>query len=324
MRGAGPLGRGLGIVTPVLGLSFGWVSVRKGAMSGTKRLEGMAKRLPTPLARLAKRVAVWPRARVQAKRCRAGWREHSEAYEQHVLFIAGLPKSGTTWLERMVSSYPGFGEYLMPEVAAHELRTGGSHDYELPSGMFDRFKRMLVLSKMHVHGSVNNCRVLGEAGVRYVVLYRDLRDVAVSNFFYVRDTPWHPEHPHYKGKSVEEGLLVFAERTLEAYADWVRSWHANRDHELSLVVRYEQILEDPAGWMTRVAAHFGLDDSPEMIGRIVEASSMDKMRQSKGSFVRKGKAGDWRNHFTDRVTEAFRSRIGAFLIEFGYETDDHW
>ncbi len=301
-------------------------------MSAYPRLEALARRfLPPAAARLAKRSMVGARARRQAAACRAGYEAHGDLYPHPVLFIAGLPKSGTTWLERMLASYPGYHEYLIPDVAAYELRTGGSHDYELPEGMFDRFDRMLVLTKMHVHGSPHNVRLLHEAGVPYAVLHRDLRDVAVSNHFYVRNTPWHPEHRHYVGRPVEEGLRVFADRTLPAYVDWVRSWRANLDPERGVMLRYEDLLDDTVGCMTRLAGHFGLDDDPHRVTEIVDRHSFrrlsrgrDRGQSSDRSFFRKGIAGDWRNHFTPELVELYRSRLGDFLVEVGDAGEDGW
>lgn len=301
-------------------------------MGTTERLEKLAKQwLPPWAAREAKRLAVWPRYRAQRAACRRGFEEFGDRYPQKVLFVAGLPKSGTTWLERMITSYPGWHDLLIPDVAAHELRTGGSHDYELPDDMFSRFDRMLVLTKMHSWGSAHNVEVLRRAGVRYVVLHRDLRDVAVSNHFYVKGTPWHPEHPRYKDADLQEGLRIFGERTLPAYAEWVRLWHTNRDPAMSLEFRYEDMLSDAAGVMTQIARHFGLDDSPETVGAIVERNSFKSLskgraagQESGQSFFRKGVSGDWRNHFTPELREQYKAVIGGFLIDYGYETDMTW
>lgn len=271
------------------------------------------------------------RYRSQMKACREGFRLHGDKYTQRVLFVAGLPKSGTTWLEKIVSSYPGFSEVLIPEVTRHELATGGSHDFDLPADTFTRFKDMLVLTKMHVHGSVNNARVLKESGVPYVVLFRDLRDVAVSNYFYVKNTPWHPEHPHYKGRSVEEGLAVFAERTLRPYAAWVGSWKANRDPERSTILRYEEMLSDTVACLTRVARTFELPSDESTVRELADRFSFRKMSGGRSTgqadptrFVRKGVAGDWVNHFTPRLRDIYKGAIGDFLIEHGYEKDTNW
>lgn len=301
-------------------------------MSVTRMLESLAKSyLPPMLARVVKRIAIYPRYIIQARACRKGFREVGHLYRQNTLFIAGLPKSGSTWLRKMVSSYPGFHELLIPEASIHDLATGESHEYDLPADMFSRFRDMLVVTKMHVHGSPHNVEVLRAANVKYVVLHRDLRDVAVSYFFYVRQTPWHPKYPLYARLSVLEGLEAFAKRTLLAYVDWVRSWHENRDPEMGLELRYEQMLSDTAAVMTCVAEHFELDSSPETIGRIVEMHSFERLsggrrrgQESDNSFFRKGVTGDWRNHFTPELREIYKELVGDFLIESGYEQDYSW
>ncbi|MBC8309472.1 MAG: sulfotransferase domain-containing protein [Phycisphaerales bacterium] len=297
----------------------------------TKKLESIARKFPPCITRLGKRAAVRIRGREQLNACREGYKEFGAQYSQPILFIAGLPKSGSTWIEKMVASYSGYHEFLLPEIAKHELATGGSHDFELPRGMFDNMKNMLVLTKMHSHGSVNNVRVLEEAGINYVILHRDLRDVAVSYHFYVHNTPWHPEHKRHRNKSVQEGLAVFCERMLPAYIDWVKSWKKNANPEHSVQLRYEDMLVDPIAGMTKVATLFQLDNSLETITRIVDAHSFKKMsggrKRGEGSnsaFARKGVAGDWRNHFTTELKKRYATLLADFLIESEYETDDSW
>lgn len=305
-------------------------------MALAERLQTLTRSYLSPaMARRVKGLAVYPRYASQRRACRAGYREYGHLYPQNVLFIAGLPKSGTTWLERMISSYPGFHELLIPDVErfAQSSDAGPAYDleYDLPEDMFSRFDRMLVLTKMHVPGSPHNVRLLREAGVRYAVIYRDLRDVAVSLYFYVRQTPWHPHHTRLADTSVQEGLHFFAENLIEAYAEWIRSWQRNRDPHASLVLRYEDVLADPVASVTAVARHFQLDDSPGRVREIVERHSFERLsrgrargQESAQSFFRKGVAGDWRNHFTPELVEAFKSRIGDLLIELGYESDDAW
>jgi hypothetical protein len=216
-------------------------------------------------------------------------------------------------------------------VTAYELGSGGSHDYDLPANAFARFDRMLAVTKMHVHGSVHNVGILRAANVKHVVLFRDLRDVAVSYVYYVRQTPWHPEQPIYKSLSTREGLAKFAERTLPAYADWVRSWQKHRDPRASLILRYEEMLANTPGLTARVAHHFGLDSSPKTISRIVQVHSFQRLskgrqqgEESQCSFFRKGVSGDWKNHFSPALKDIYKRLIGDFLIEFGYEQDYSW
>ncbi len=300
-------------------------------MTISPTLDRLGKRLPPRAALLAKRVGVWARYAAQRRACRRGFVEHGSRYPQRTLFIAGLPKSGTTWLEKMIASFPGFHECMIPEVAAHEAATGGSHDYELPEDMFERFGGMLALVKMHVHGSAHNVETLRRAGVRYAVLHRDLRDVAVSNYFYVRQTPWHPEHRVYAGLGLQEGLREFAVRTLPAYIGWVRSWRANRDPERSVEVRYEEMLRDAPGVVRALSDLWGLGASDEEVRAIVEANRFDRLAKGsgsagkgEGSFFRKGVAGDWRNQFDAQTTRVYREALAEFMREQGGGGEDDW
>jgi len=301
-------------------------------MSLTTRIESFVRsNVPPWAARLGKRIIAGPRYRTQLRAARASFKEFSEKYPHPILFVAGLPKSGTSWLESMLASFPGYQDIMIPEAVAYERTHGGSHDYDIPSDMFDRLHNALVIAKMHVHGSVHNVAVLRKADVPYLVMYRDLRDVAVSYVYYVRRTPWHPEHPMYKGLSNTQGLDCFADTLLKPYVDWVRSWHANRNIEKSMELRYEDLLAAPGERMTDVANHFGLNPDPAALSRIIEANSFQSQSAGRSgeqkhgqSFYRKGVAGDWRNHIEGELKSKYKAALSTFLIEFDYEKDESW
>lgn len=278
--------------------------------------------LPPVGSRTARRMACHWWYRRQLRAAHVGFRRYGSAYRHSTLFVAGLPKSGSTWVKKMLTSYPGFEEITIPEATLFELEHGGSHDFNLPADMFRRFGKRLVVVRAHVHGSTHNRELLQAAAVPYVVLYRDLRDVAVSGYFYVSRTPWHPMYPKYVELDVEQGLMEFIRTHIRAYALWIQEWQAGRDRNLGLEVRYEDLLGDTCVWFSRIARHLGLDSSPSTIARIVEANSFERLSggRSRGqadvdSFYRKGVAGDWRNHFSPLVAAAFYKELEGFDVE---------
>jgi hypothetical protein len=287
--------------------------------------------LPPSLIRAGRRTAAWERdASVRAiSFCR--FQAYSGLYPQPILFIAGLPKSGTTWLENMLVSYPGFHQLTPYDAVRYELNHGESHSYSLPDGFFERYRNRLLVIKLHLAGSRHNTESLKAANIKYVILYRDLRDVAVSYCFYVPRTPWHPDFPLYRDLSLPERLRCFADQHLNAYAEWIRLWHQNRDPELSAIISYESLVAQPRQIMTSIADHFCLDSSSEVISAIVTQHSLKgqspgtgSSSTKMGSVVRKGQAGDWRNHFTPEIKEVYKKAIGQFLIDFSYEADFSW
>lgn len=288
-------------------------------------LDWFARRcLPPSLARRAKLAASVPRYHIHRRACRQGWIEHGSRYPHSLLFVAGLPKSGTTWVERMLSSVPGYGSLLIPEVNRHELAHGSSHTFELPDDFPSRFERMLVITKMHVHGSNHNCRVLAGGGIPYAIVHRDLRDVAVSHVHYAQATPWHPEHPVYSTVDLESGLDHFSRTLLPEYVEWVRSWHLNRDPGSSTMVAYEEMLQRPADALRRIVETFELPLERTDIEEIVAAHDFTRMsggrrpgEERAGAFVRSGTAGGWRRHFTPALESRYREVLGAFPTDLG-------
>ncbi|WP_259129482.1 sulfotransferase domain-containing protein [Salinibacter ruber] len=285
---------------------------------------------PTGAQYVRKLLTYWRYWR-QKRRSRVGYRRYGEKYPYNLLFVAGLPKSGTSWMESMLSSYPGFHYTMIPEAVAYEVETGGSHDYDLPADLASRFEESLTVLKLHAPGSSHNVEVLEREEIPYLVMYRDLRDVAVSHYFYVRRTPWHPEYSEYKELSVTEGLRHFGETLLPEFGHWISTWNANRNSKLSLALRYEDLLDDTKAHFRRVASHFGLDDAKESVREIVDAHRFENVtggrsrgEQDAESFARKGVAGDWRSHFTDDLRRLYKKEIGDLLIDLGYEEGTNW
>ncbi len=297
-----------------------------------KIIKDIARSFAPPVgAQYARKLFTYFRYWREKRRSRAGFRRYGEKYSHDLLFIAGLPKSGTSWMESMLASYPGYQDTMIPEAVAYELETNGSHDYELPADLFSRFRKSLTVLKLHIPGSPHNVEVLRRQEIPYLVMYRDLRDVAVSHYFYVRQTPWHPEYSEYKDLSITEGIRRFGETLLPEFGSWICSWNANRDPQLSLALRYEDLLNDTQAHFQQVASHFGLDDSIETVQEIVDAHRFENVtggrargEQDAESFARKGIAGDWRSHFTDDLKKLYKQEIGSLLIDLGYEEGTNW
>jgi hypothetical protein len=252
-------------------------------------------------------------------------------YPHPVLFVAGLPKSGTSWLENMLATYPGYNPITPLDAIKYESQHGESHSYQLNDNFFSQYKNLLLVMKMHIDGSERNCEVLNSSGIKYVILSRDLRDVAVSYAFYVSRTPWHPDFQLYQQLSFDDRLTDFAERYLDEYVQWIQLWKSNRDKDNSLIIRYEELRENTPAVFSRVADHFELNSSQAIIDDITKKHSLESLKVEKklgyqgiGSVVRKGQVGDWKIQFSPKTKELYREHIGHFLIEEGYENDLDW
>jgi hypothetical protein len=167
---------------------------------------------------------------------------------------------------------------------------------------------------------------------RFVVI-RDLRDTLVSLYFSAKIS--HVLMPHLEpirqklnSCSLEEGLLYLIDETLWRNADIQASWIGGSDP----VVRYEELLKNDEVIFDRILrGHCRLPAIRPHLRNVVRACRFESLtggrqrgEEDVAAHERKGVAGDWRNHFSERVKEVFKARYGKLLIATGYETNLSW
>lgn len=248
---------------------------------------------------------------------------YRDSHESPSIFIAGLPKSGTTWLAKMFASVPGY------RMTAPWYITQVNHD--LNERTFREFDHQLVVIRLHLAWTEQNGRILEQEQQKYVVMYRDLRDTVVSWYYYVTKVDRrHFLHDEIRNLSLHEGIDYYIEHYLTREVDWIRNWRKYRHPLLSTEVRYEDLRRDTFAEMRRLADFFGLNLCDERVSTIVEKNAFKQVaRRRPGeedvtSHQRKGVVGDWRNAFLPRHVEAFKRMAGDLLIESGYEKDLKW
>jgi hypothetical protein len=96
-------------------------------------------------------------------------------------------------------------------------------------------------------------------------------------------------------------------------------------------VRYEDLLERPHREVERLLCFLGVDAGGALVERCVDSASFERLSKGRergqedtSSFYRKGVAGDWKNHFTERDKRIFKEEAGELLIRLGYEKDGGW
>jgi hypothetical protein len=197
---------------------------------------------------------------------------------------------------------------------------------------------LLRTSIMHGH-------YLSPLGIKNaVVVWRDGRDVMVS-WYHQQLIPheWNERQVRRSRKELPLGdygdvygnLPAFIDYAFTkphsprfSWADFVRRWHGRKG---AIHVRYEDLREDTTGELRRIVLGLtGERLSPEEATAIAEEFSFERQagrragEEDKGSFLRKGVVGDWRNHFSDEAKATFNRCAGDELILLGYERDRAW
>lgn len=254
----------------------------------------------------------------------AEWYLYRRRYDHHAVLLLGLEKSGSTWLRNMFNALPGFHTYLPKHITPL--------DHSLRPGMFDPYRRRLAVVRLHTVWTPEASEVLRHEQVPYIVQYRDLRDTAVSWYFYVVEVQnRHVLHDKIAAMSLEQGLDWYIDRLLPVRARFIRDWRGHLDPEWGHEVSYEALRRDTVGTFGRLArACLGPGISDQAIAAAVEKNSFRRVtgrnpgEEDRKAFVRKGVSGDWRNYFTPAQKDRVKATAGELLIELGYEKDLDW
>ncbi len=241
------------------------------------------------------------------------------------VFIVSYPKSGNTWTRFLLGNLiyqdepVTFAnvERLLPSLYVHSDR---------------KLRKLPRILKSH------DCFDPRYRTVVYIV--RDPRDVLVSAYHYAVKLGILPENwgiekfvPSLLDGSFDSGVLV--NPRWGSWHDNVASWLAMKDNRKFLLLRYEDMLEDPERELVKVADFLNLPATPERLARAVRLSSADVMRglekkqaaewsltkntRPDMAFVRKARAGGWRSELPPQSVAEIEKAWGPLMRTLGYE-----
>ena len=236
-------------------------------------------------------------------------------------FIASYPRSGNTWARFLIANL------MHPEgpVTFANLETIIPDATALSSRELKRVPRPRLI-KTHEYFEPRYRKV--------IYLVRDPRDVALSLYNFRR-----------KYRSVDDSYPIeqyVTERFLPgdldvSWGEHVGSWLGTRmNHPGFLLVRYEDLLQDPTRELRRLASFIGIAKSPETLTQAIERSSANRLRQlekveheawvtTKGKradvpFIAEAVAGTWKQKLPQPSVALIESAWGDLMNSLGYET----
>lgn len=251
------------------------------------------------------------------------------------VFVVTYPRSGTTWTEQMVHLLVHQGEQgeqrltdAVPWLETLPHRPGGMHEFlkTLPGRRL--FTSHLPYPLMPQHGNTT-------AKVVYVA--RNPKDVAISTYFHDQSKAG------YEG-TWEEHLQLFmnGDVAFGSYLDHVLPWWqaSQRDRNI-LFLKYEDMKNDHAGNVARIASFLEIQTDADLIDKVVTMSSFQSMKsgqntnfdwipqkEDKPKHFRKGDVGDWRNYFSveqsQQMDDLFLQKMNGTGLRFDFGDGIVW
>jgi len=272
----------------------------------------------------------------------------------NICWIASYPKSGNTWMRAFIGNYlqnaarpVGINHLLGLSTAEaradrYARYTGGRPTTELGAEEICAIRPLVqadiareasgtVFVKTHNYlGEFGGCP-LHNPGVTSGAIYlvRNPLDVCVSlaNYFgYGLD-----EAIEYMAEDMT-GTPNEPEHVPQIISSWsvnVESWTASGEEQI-LVLRYEDLLDNPLKHFRKVQSFLGMKRDPGRLKRAVAFASFDQLsaqegkdgfiekHENAGRFFRRGRKNQWRDALSEAQVRKIVDRHAAQMERFGY------
>uniref|UniRef100_A0A8C8S3D4 Sulfotransferase n=1 Tax=Pelusios castaneus TaxID=367368 RepID=A0A8C8S3D4_9SAUR len=230
-----------------------------------------------------------------------------EARREDVI-LAGYPKSGTNWAGQILTD-------LVTTAAENtEDETNSLNDEELEEfpyleiGDTEKYQRMEKLSSRRViltHLFPHNLpESIFKNKAKILVLVRNPKDVATSFYHFTNDMSPLPSYATW-----DDFFTAFMTGKMPwgSYFDYICEWSKHVDEENVMTITYEELKENRALGVKKIAEFFGLLLTEEELQAVTDRSGFQAMKENAqkthGAFgnilFRKGSVSDWKNLFTE-------------------------
>lgn len=288
----------------------------------------------------------------------------AKAYKE-VVWLASYPKSGNTWVRLFLDAY-FMGEVDINEIvssvaddnaARHALGAGLDKDYDVRRLPIDiqwmtrpmALLRMVMAYQLNrketgldvplfvkTHNAnliTNGIEALPEQITKSTIcIVRDPRDVL-------------PSFARHMGVDLDTATDYMTDkyRTLQAgpndpkVSDFISSWVMNvrsymesDDHNI-LIIKYEDMREDPVKEFSRILEHAGVKPDDERVKQALEVCDIAKLREqeekkgfgessphAKNQFFGEGKTGGWKRKLTPAQRRRIEKVCGPLMKRLGY------
>lgn len=242
------------------------------------------------------------------------------------VLVNGSPKTGTTWMYKMISSLPGY------------LHIGNFN------GHIKKYDEVQAGNVVHGHDPFSEelHNILLQNQIRTILMIRDPRDQLISRMFHVKRSQNHLWHERIQKMSLDDLLMLCIEGRddlpgTDSMINLTLSWLIHDSGALAM--KYETLLADPVPNFAKVLRHIGIHKNVDSLaGVIVERNRFERLSMGKriwengrkpgqennNSHFRKGITGDWKNYMKPAHIQKFKEIAGHQLIELGYEKDLNW
>lgn len=216
------------------------------------------------------------------------------------IFIACVPKSGSTFLKNVLVKLSGYRDAFM-------VSSPSQFEQELYLPVVENVAHLDTVTQQHCRASAVNVQMMQAFDIRPVVLVRNIFDSVMSLLdFYDKGAASHSYfRADYKSLDQETRIDLIIDNFVPWYFQFVASWRrAEKDGSLELFwLSYEDLIRDKVTTIQKLLEFYGLGAARRAIEQMIKSTEGEKQKTR----FNKGVAGRGQAGLSDRQKERIRS-----------------
>ncbi|KAM3922399.1 sulfotransferase 2B1-like [Leptodactylus fuscus] len=253
-----------------------------------------------------------------------------EVFDDDIYNIT-FPKSGTNWMIEILNLIKHKGDVTKSNAVPIQMRSPW-YETTMAKEQIDNLDPPRIITS-HLPQQIF-AKSFFKSKAKIIYTLRNPRDVIVSLFHFTKIVNLFTPIENFQNFI---DYFVQGETLYGTWFDHVKGWMQMKDDERFFYITYEELLQDLRGSVVRLCKFLGQELDDAQIDLVVEHSTFKSMKKnpmsnwsqsdildnSKGSFMRKGISGDWKNHFTVAQSEYFdkiyQEKMKDFNMSFFWE-----
>lgn len=240
-----------------------------------------------------------------------------------IVWIIGLPKSGTTLIEEIMDNLNHVNMSKSPLIKFYESKKDRlKNNIDFENFKIQKYNNLYL--KSHTCYSKNLKEFINSNNIKVIISTRNLKDMMISRYYHILNDKTHWCHKHIKNQNKNYGFIQSLKKKdklgnvpLNYYQKWISDWEKNIDNNF-LKLDYEDFITNKEKYIDKIIEFLHLDGNFK--GKSILVKLNENLKNQKLNFnqrlnsfkpktFRVGTNNNWEDFFNEEISFEFNNLL---------------
>ena len=224
------------------------------------------------------------------------------------IIVVGVPKSGTTLIEWILSEIGYVNQTISPLRIFNEKNLNHEHDLSykmlkyIPDNKFSFLKR-------HSDATNANIELIQDFNFKIILSIRNLKDVMISRYLHLISDNRLPQHAQLKNLSYIDGFKLSLRQNhkkneipIKIFSEWFINWEKKLEKNIEcLILNYDEFTVDKKKYISKILKYLNIQyiNPDQIIDKHLDHLKKLKTKNLKDNLTKNLHAQTYNHNFED-------------------------